>query len=84
MNYRLMWGKSLDLATKLPFVRDRLVEGYFWILGVHFEPQYSLSREILAKTIVMTSIMDDIMTHMAHLKNFNSSRMQFRGGMLII
>ncbi|MBA0860859.1 hypothetical protein Goshw_021988, partial [Gossypium schwendimanii] len=54
------WGKSLDLPTKLPFVRDRLVEAYFWALGVDFEPQYSFAREILAKTMVMTSIMDDI------------------------
>nr|KJB46022.1 hypothetical protein B456_007G343900 [Gossypium raimondii] len=55
-----LWGKSLDLPTKLPFVRDRLVEAYFWALGVDFEPQYSFAREILAKTMVMTSIMDDI------------------------
>ncbi|KAH1084127.1 hypothetical protein J1N35_023888 [Gossypium stocksii] len=55
-----LWGKSLDLPTKLPFVRDRLVEAYFWALGVYFELQYSVAREILAKTMVMTSIMDDI------------------------
>ncbi|MBA0771217.1 hypothetical protein Gotri_019712 [Gossypium trilobum] len=55
-----LWGKSLDLPTKLPFVRDRLVEAYFWALGVDFEPQYSFAREILAKTMVMTSIMDGI------------------------
>ena len=33
---------------------------YFWILGVHFEPQYSLARRILTKTICVTSIIDDI------------------------
>ncbi|XWS30641.1 hypothetical protein CRYUN_Cryun23aG0003000 [Craigia yunnanensis] len=54
------WWKDLDFARKLPFARDRLVEGYFWILGVYFEPQYCFSREILTKTIVMTSIMVDI------------------------
>ncbi|KAL6318338.1 hypothetical protein AAG906_039430 [Vitis piasezkii] len=43
------WWKELDFATKLPFARDRLVEGYFWILGA-----------ILTKTISMTSIIDDI------------------------
>ncbi|KAK8272363.1 hypothetical protein V6Z11_D11G325800 [Gossypium hirsutum] len=53
------WKNGLDLATKLPFARDRLVEGYVWILGVYFEPQYSFAREILAKTLVMASIMDD-------------------------
>ncbi|KAH1083186.1 hypothetical protein J1N35_022947, partial [Gossypium stocksii] len=66
------WGKSLDLPTKLPFVRDRLVEGYFWALETYFEPQYSFAREILAKALVIISIMDDI------YDAFNSSRMQFR------
>ncbi|KAL1075341.1 hypothetical protein V6Z11_D11G355100 [Gossypium hirsutum] len=55
-----LWRKSLDLPTKLPFVRDILIEAYFWALGVDFEPQYSFAREILAKTMGMTSIMDDI------------------------
>eukprot|EP00261_Vitis_vinifera_P016682 XP_010645934.1 PREDICTED: valencene synthase-like [Vitis vinifera] len=54
------WWKELDFATKLPFARDRLVEGYFWILGVYFEPQYVRARRILTKTISMTSIIDDI------------------------
>ncbi|XP_034677074.1 valencene synthase-like [Vitis riparia] len=54
------WWKELDFATKLPFARDRLVECYFWILGVYFEPQYVRARRILTKTISMTSIIDDI------------------------
>ncbi|XP_022717949.1 (+)-delta-cadinene synthase isozyme A-like [Durio zibethinus] len=54
------WWKDLDFPGKLPFARDRLVEGYFWILGVYFEPQYSFAREILTKAIVMASTMDDI------------------------
>ncbi|KAJ9676232.1 hypothetical protein PVL29_024968 [Vitis rotundifolia] len=54
------WWKQLDFATKLPFARDRLVEGYFWILGVYFEPQYVWARRIVTKTIAMTSTMDDI------------------------
>ena len=58
MNFR--WWKELDFATKLPFARDRLVEGYFWILGVYFEPQYLRARRILTKVIAMTSILDDI------------------------
>ena len=58
MNFR--WWKELDLARKLPFVRDRLVEGYFWILGAYFEPQYVRGRRILTKVISMISILDDI------------------------
>ncbi|XP_061340524.1 (-)-germacrene D synthase-like [Gastrolobium bilobum] len=55
-----MWWKDLDFATKLPFARNRIVEAYFWILGVFFEPQYSLGRRLMTKVISMASIMDDI------------------------
>ncbi|KAJ9671956.1 hypothetical protein PVL29_025550 [Vitis rotundifolia] len=54
------WWKDLDFAHKLPFARDRLVECYFWILGVYFEPQFLLARRIVTKVIAMTSIIDDI------------------------
>ncbi|GFZ06550.1 terpenoid cyclases/Protein prenyltransferases superfamily protein [Actinidia rufa] len=54
------WWKDLDFAKKLPFARDRLVECYFWVLGVYFEPQYWLARRILTKVIAMFSIIDDI------------------------
>ncbi|KAM3696724.1 hypothetical protein ACB098_06G060700 [Castanea mollissima] len=54
------WWKDLDFATKLPFARDRVVECYFWIVAVYFEPRYSLARKILTKVISMTSILDDI------------------------
>ncbi|KAJ6894612.1 (-)-germacrene D synthase-like [Populus alba x Populus x berolinensis] len=55
-----MWWKKVDLSKKLPFARDRLVECYFWILGVCFEPQYSFARIIMTKVIAMTSVMDDV------------------------
>ena len=53
------WWKDLDFIRKLPFARDRVVEGYFWIMGVYFEPQYSLGRKMLTKVIAMASIVDD-------------------------
>ncbi|XP_042478009.1 (-)-germacrene D synthase-like isoform X2 [Macadamia integrifolia] len=53
------WWKELDVATKLPYARDRLVECYFWIVGVYFETHYSLARMIMTKVIAMTSIIDD-------------------------
>lgn len=55
-----LWWKELDFARKLPFARDRIVEGYFWIVGVYFEPQYALARAIMSKVIAITSIIDDI------------------------
>ncbi|XVF70501.1 hypothetical protein PTKIN_Ptkin11bG0166800 [Pterospermum kingtungense] len=54
------WWKGLDIATNFPFIRDRLVEGYMWILGVYFEPHYSLARTFMTKVFSMTSILDDI------------------------
>ncbi|KAJ0974931.1 hypothetical protein J5N97_016896 [Dioscorea zingiberensis] len=55
-----MWWKDLDLSTKLTFARDRIVELYFWILGVYFEPEYSRARMMMTKVIAMFSLMDDI------------------------
>ncbi|KAL5565363.1 hypothetical protein UlMin_028527 [Ulmus minor] len=54
------WWKDLEFSKKLPFARDRVIECYFWILGVYFEPQYSFARRILTKVIAMTSVIDDI------------------------
>lgn len=53
------WWKELDMMTKLPYARDRVVECYFWTLGVYYEPRYSLARIMLTKTIAMISIIDD-------------------------
>ncbi|KAA8525634.1 hypothetical protein F0562_007484 [Nyssa sinensis] len=53
------WWKDLDFTSKLPFARDRVVECYFWALGVYYEPNYSQARIILAKTIAMISVIDD-------------------------
>ncbi|KAJ0046529.1 hypothetical protein Pint_04324 [Pistacia integerrima] len=52
--------KTLDVKNKLPFVRDRVVELHFWVVGVYFEPGYGLARRILTKVIAMSSIIDDI------------------------
>nr|QNC49788.1 terpene synthase 5 [Leucophyllum frutescens] len=54
------WWKALDFKNKLPFARDRLVECYFWTLGIYFEPQYQLARKILSKIIILASTIDDI------------------------
>ncbi|XP_057968253.1 (-)-germacrene D synthase-like [Malania oleifera] len=59
LSYITRWWKDLGLAKKLPFVRDRVVEGYFWVLGVYFEPQYHLARKILMKVFGVTSVLDD-------------------------
>nr|AZM65212.1 caryophyllene synthase [Santalum album] len=55
-----MWWKGLNFAEKLPFGRDRVVECYFWVVGVYFEPRQFLARRILSKVIAMASFLDDI------------------------
>ncbi|XP_059444040.1 (-)-germacrene D synthase-like isoform X2 [Corylus avellana] len=54
------WWKDCNFSIELPFIRDRVVECYFWILGVYFEPEYHIARRFLTKVIAMTSIIDDI------------------------
>ncbi|TYG47426.1 hypothetical protein ES288_D11G337300v1 [Gossypium darwinii] len=54
------WWTDLNVATNFPFARDRMVECYLWILGVYFEPQYSIARTFMTKVISLTSILDDI------------------------
>ncbi|KAK1386307.1 Germacrene D synthase [Heracleum sosnowskyi] len=54
------WWKDLDFVNKLPFARDRIVECYFWILGVYFEPRYTKARTFLTKVISLTSTVDDM------------------------
>jgi len=60
LNYVYRWWKDLNFSRELPFIRDRVVECYFWILGAYFEPEYLLARKITTKVIVMTSTIDDI------------------------
>ncbi|KAD3338018.1 hypothetical protein E3N88_33539 [Mikania micrantha] len=53
------WWKAFDPPKNIHNTRDRLVELYFWILGVYFDPQYSCSRIFLTKVITLTSTFDD-------------------------
>ncbi|KAL5858322.1 hypothetical protein ACOSQ3_005780 [Xanthoceras sorbifolium] len=54
------WAKNWDFIGKIPFARDRMVEGYFWVLGMVHEPQHSLARIIIAKVIYILTLIDDL------------------------
>ncbi|KAH1083842.1 hypothetical protein J1N35_023603 [Gossypium stocksii] len=54
------WWKGLDVATNFPFIRDRLVECYFWMMGAYFEPHYAVARAFVTKVTCLLSILDDI------------------------
>ncbi|KAL8260842.1 hypothetical protein R6Q59_024891 [Mikania micrantha] len=53
------WWKGVDIQKNLPYVRDKIVESYFWAFSVCSEPKYSLARVFLAKVIQMATIIDD-------------------------
>ncbi|KAJ0782331.1 putative terpenoid cyclases/protein prenyltransferase alpha-alpha toroid [Helianthus annuus] len=53
------WWKDLEPQKNLHYVRDRLVELYFWVVGAYFEPQYSRSRIFFTKVITIATILDD-------------------------
>ncbi|PRQ55595.1 putative lyase [Rosa chinensis] len=54
------WWKDLDFVAKLPFARDKIVEAYFWAFAVYFQPEYYFARMVLAKTIAIITVIDDI------------------------
>ncbi|XP_042404141.1 alpha-humulene synthase-like [Zingiber officinale] len=55
-----IWWNDLALAKSLNFARDRIVECYYWMHTVHFEPHYSRARLICTKVISFLSLLDDI------------------------
>ncbi|PRQ20470.1 putative lyase [Rosa chinensis] len=54
------WWKELDFVNKLPFARDRLVESYYWALGVYFEPEYCFGRMTMCKIVAIIVVLDDV------------------------
>ncbi|XP_019167683.1 PREDICTED: tricyclene synthase EBOS, chloroplastic-like [Ipomoea nil] len=54
------WWKDIGLASKLSFVRDRLVECYIWAAGVTPQPQLSKARIGLTKVSALITTIDDI------------------------
>ncbi|KAI7756810.1 LOW QUALITY PROTEIN: hypothetical protein M8C21_028786 [Ambrosia artemisiifolia] len=52
--------EHLGLSAKLPFVRDRHIECFLWIVGLLPEPSFSGSRIELAKAIAIMLVIDDI------------------------
>ncbi|KAL4272862.1 hypothetical protein GQ457_13G000910 [Hibiscus cannabinus] len=46
-------------SSKLPYARERYLEAYTWINSLFYEPRYTKWRIILAKIVVLVSILDD-------------------------
>ncbi|KAL3618153.1 hypothetical protein CASFOL_038474 [Castilleja foliolosa] len=50
---------ELDMKSKLPYMRDRVVEAYLWGSSYNLEPQYGYVRMAIAKAIQFLTIFDD-------------------------
>ncbi|RXH68081.1 hypothetical protein DVH24_028228 [Malus domestica] len=54
------WWVDMGLAEKLSFTRDRLMEYFFWSVGIIFEPQHSHVRKELTKVAALVTTIDDV------------------------
>ena len=54
------WWNKIKMKSRLSFVRDRIVETYFWINGTSYNLEYSYSRIIATKVTAFMTIIDDI------------------------
>ncbi|KAL4620239.1 hypothetical protein ACB092_06G139100 [Castanea dentata] len=54
------WWKGMGLAKKLSFSRDRLMECFFWTVGMAYEPQFSHLRKGLTKVTSLITAIDDV------------------------
>ncbi|KAM4076883.1 hypothetical protein ACJW30_12G098400 [Castanea mollissima] len=52
--------QSTGLAENLSFARDRLVENFFWTVGIIFQPQFGYCRRMLTKVNALITIIDDV------------------------
>ncbi|CAN6325232.1 unnamed protein product [Urochloa humidicola] len=53
------WWKGLSKNIGLEYVRDRIVECYFWAYSVYYEQEYARARMILVRLFMLTSLLDD-------------------------
>lgn len=54
------WWKETELAEKLPFARDRVLENYIWNVGLLFKPQYGYARIMTTKLFILITVIDDV------------------------
>ncbi|KAG5551785.1 hypothetical protein RHGRI_010014 [Rhododendron griersonianum] len=54
------WWEDIGLVKKLSFTRDRVMECFFWSVGMVFEPKFSDCRKSSTKLISLINTIDDI------------------------
>nr|ADB93807.1 chloroplast terpenoid cyclase [Catharanthus roseus] len=60
LQYALRWWKSTSFSERLKFSRDRLVEHFFWTVGIIFDPEYGYCRRMKTKVVALITTIDDI------------------------
>ncbi|XP_022928103.1 terpene synthase 10-like [Cucurbita moschata] len=60
LKYASSWWRSTGFGEKLSFARDRLMENFFWTVGVGFEPELSYFRRMATKVNALITTIDDI------------------------
>ncbi|CAI0454690.1 unnamed protein product [Linum tenue] len=53
------WWSIVQVATNFPYARDRVVECYFGMTAIYFEPKYRRARMILSKICLTMILVDD-------------------------
>ncbi|MED6167492.1 hypothetical protein PIB30_003463 [Stylosanthes scabra] len=53
------WWKSSEFVKKVPYIRDRVVEAYFWPLAMSYDPKHSTARILAGKFMGIISLLDD-------------------------
>uniref|UniRef100_A0A9I9DTB3 Terpene synthase 10-like n=1 Tax=Cucumis melo TaxID=3656 RepID=A0A9I9DTB3_CUCME len=60
LKYASRWWRRSGLGEKLSFARDRLMENFFWTVGVGFEPELSYFRRMTTKVNALITTIDDV------------------------
>ena len=57
--YFTRWWKDLSEDIGLEYMRDRIIECYFWAYSMYYEQEYARARMILVRIFMLTSLLDD-------------------------
>ncbi|XP_060195350.1 alpha-farnesene synthase-like [Lycium barbarum] len=60
LKHVIRWWRNLCIVEDLCFTRDRIVESFFYAVGVTSEPQHGSMRKWLTKVIQLILIIDDV------------------------
>ncbi|GMH29615.1 hypothetical protein Nepgr_031458 [Nepenthes gracilis] len=53
------WWRRSNIINELPYVRDRVVEAYFFSLAMYYEPRYSRGRIAYTQLFKIITLIDD-------------------------